>query len=273
MISRIEKSFVKKSFNLSARTYDDYSEIQKNMTIRLMQLLPSRTDTPITVLDIGMGTGNLTLKLHDRFPEAQIHGCDLAINMINQAKTRLPSSFQKQFLITADAEFLPYMDNSFDIVTSSFTYQWLSNWDMALKEVWRILNPGGVFVFSAFGQNTFTELKSAYKKACTCNGYKQGEALELSVTEKKTKHSMSISGLKKPFTESHLIVKNYQSVKELLRSIKGMGAKNAAPNRNKSLGTRKIWNKMVESYEQDFAINNSLPATFEIIIGGAEKIP
>ena len=273
MVSRIDKNFVKKSFNLSACTYDDYSEIQKNMIARLMELLPSRTDTAITMLDIGMGTGNLTLKLHKKFPKAQIHGCDLAINMISQAKIKLPSSLQKHFLITADAEFLPYLDNSFDIVTSSFTYQWLSNWDRALKEVQRVLNPGGVFLFSAFGQNTFTELKSAYKKACTYNGYKQGKALELSVTEKKIKHSMSVSGLKKPFTESLLIVKNYQSVKELLRSIKGMGAKNAAPNRNKSLGIRKIWNKMVETYEQDFAVNNSLPATFEIIMGRAEKNP
>ena len=202
-----------------------------------------------------------------------MHGCDIAANMVLCAREKLSCPGQNQSFIAADAEFLPYEENSFDLVASSFTYQWLEEWDRALEEVKRVLKPGGFFVFSVFGKETFIELRQSYRKACVDTAYKQGEALELFLTEKKVKQVITSCGFIEPSTRSYRIVKTYKTVNDLVRSLKGMGARNASGRRNKTPGVRKVWKRMVEIYEGDFGVPGKIPATHEIIMGKVRKQP
>jgi len=270
-MNSIDKTFVKKSFNAGAETYDSYAGLQNYLGAHLVKLVPAESPAVSRVLDIGMGTGNFTARLRERFPRAFVFGCDIAVNMLHQARRKVSPSPAGSLFIAADAETLPYKNSSFDLVAASFTYQWLADWSKALEEAQRVLRPGGVFIFSAFGPQTFLELRQSYTKACLETGYTRGEALELAGTEEKIKQSIAGCGFTVPCINSFRVVEKYGTVNDLLKAIKGMGARNASPRRNKTPGVRKVWKRMVELYRQDFQTQGTIPATFEILMGGVKK--
>ena len=57
------------------------------------------------------------------------------------------------------------------------------------------------------------------------------------------------------------------SVADLVRAIKGMGARNASPRRNRTPGVRRIWQRMVAIYEERYGSQGRIPATYEVIKG------
>ncbi len=270
-MSVIDRTFVKKSFNASAETYDRHAGLQNRMGALLLRRFCNDRGSAARILDIGMGTGNLTLQLGQRFPEARVHGCDLALNMLERARQKQELSDWSRLIATADAEQLPYKPASFDLVASSFTYQWLDDWTAALREVQRVLVAGGLLIFSAFGAHTFYELRRAYEKACRETGYTRGTALQLSTTRESIAQALAACGFEQLRIESLSVVEHYGTVNDLIRSIKGMGARNASARRNKTPGVRKIWKRMVMRYEQDFGTGEGIPSTFEIILGTARK--
>ncbi len=265
-MSIIDKSFVKKSFNASAKTYDQHANLQKDTVTGLLAMINPADFSITRALDIGTGTGNLTAGLIQKFPNAAVHGCDLATLMLKQAQTKIGGG---AFFSSADAELLPYKNNSFELAVSSFTFQWLNSWDKAVKEVKRVLKPGSTFAFSVFGSKTFFELRQSYLKASMETGYLRGEPLELSATEEKIKTTLIKFGFSSPLLRSYCVTEKYQTVNAVLKAIRGMGAKNASGNRNRTPGVRKTLMKMIRMYENDFGKDDKIPATFEIIAGRA----
>lgn len=268
-MTTIDKPFVKKSFNASACTYDHYAGLQGAMGARLLALADLPAGTAARMLDIGMGTGNLTAQLMAAYPSAQVHGCDIAFNMIAHARGKLAHA--PLLFPVADAEQLPYASSAFDLVASNFAYQWLDQWRDALDEVMRVLRPGGLFIFSAFGHNTFCELRQAFTRACGETGYGLGEALALPIGEERMRCDMADAGFSQVSGITCCVPAVYASVNELVRAIKGMGARNASTHRNRSTGVRRVWRRMIELYEQEFGTPEGVPATFEIIMARGKK--
>jgi malonyl-CoA O-methyltransferase len=270
-MTAIDKPFVKKSFNASADTYDYYAGLQKAMGARLLALSDLQPETTARMLDIGMGTGSLTAQLMAAYPAARVHGCDIAFNMIVHARCKLAQA--PRFFSVADAEQLPYKSSAFDLVASNFTYQWFPQWHQALHEVMRVLRKGGLFIFSAFGASTLCELRQAFTRACRETGYARGEALDLSLTEERIRSVMAEAGFAHVSGTTHCTKVVYASVNELVRAIKGMGARNASTHRSRSGGVRRVWRRMTEIYEHEFGAAEGVPATFEIIMASGKKKP
>jgi len=270
-MNSIDKPFVKKSFNASAATYDLHASLQNSLAGKLLDFGHIDAQLVTAALDIGMGTGNLTMMLSERFPFARVYGCDIAEKMLLRARERGGALQPFCFYTAADAEQLPYKNCSFDLVASSFTYQWVENWKNAADEVKRILRPGGLFLFSVFGPGTFLELRHAYRAACIETGYTRGKALELPVTQEKIKQNMAAAGFTDICLTAENAVETYGSVIDLLRAIKGMGARNASSQRNRTPGVRKTWKRMIAMYEGTFGKCGLVPATYEIILGRGKK--
>jgi len=261
----IDKTFVKKSFNVGAATYDDNAGLQKKLLENLLEFSGCAHIQPDRIVDIGIGTANLSIRLAQLFPEAQIYGCDLAENMLQRAGQKTaPDRLQ---LFAADAENLPLRADSFNLAASSFTLQWLNSLNQTMRETARILSPGGTFFFSAFGADTFHELRSCYHQACAETGYDQGDALVISLTHAAAEQALHAGGFARIATESEKIIEYYDSVADLVRSIKGMGARNASPRRNRTLGVRRIWRRMVALYEKRYEFEGRIPATYEVVKG------
>ncbi len=98
------------------------------------------------ILDLGAGTGLLTLHLHNKYPDGDFLLLDLSEEMLNIAKTRFKNAQNFRFMV---ANYLKQdFKGQFDIVVSSLSIHHLEHPDKRLlyEKVYQHLNPGGVFI-------------------------------------------------------------------------------------------------------------------------------
>ncbi|MBI4464536.1 MAG: ubiquinone/menaquinone biosynthesis methyltransferase [Acidobacteria bacterium] len=103
------------------------------------------------VLDLCCGTADLTLALAREGP-AQILSCDFAHPMLLRAQKKLQQRSLFPLVLEADALRLPFADSSFDLVACSFGFRNLANYSSGLREIWRVLRPGGEVGILEFSQ-------------------------------------------------------------------------------------------------------------------------
>lgn len=103
------------------------------------------------VIDIGVGTGNLSIPALRRWPAVRVTGIDASREMIGAAEAlvheRLPAARDRFGGQVAFAAELPFEDASFDAAMSSFVLQLVANRSRVLREVRRVLRPGGRFAY------------------------------------------------------------------------------------------------------------------------------
>lgn len=99
-------------------------------------------DSNATVLDVACGTGDLSLELN-RNAKAQIIGTDFCRPMLSVAKEKTSATNARIPYLEADAMTLPFADESFDAVTIAFGLRNLPNFENGLRELNRVLKPGG----------------------------------------------------------------------------------------------------------------------------------
>jgi demethylmenaquinone methyltransferase/2-methoxy-6-polyprenyl-1,4-benzoquinol methylase len=104
---------------------------------RMVKRILTRPDA--VVLDLCCGTGDLALAL-SKAGTARIVGADFAHPMLVQGKAK--SGTRINFL-EADALQLPFANESFDLATTAFGFRNLANYESGLREIWRVLKPGG----------------------------------------------------------------------------------------------------------------------------------
>ena len=93
------------------------------------------------VLDVATGTGDLAAELARQ--GADVVAADFAGNMLRSARRKLPPALP---LVQGDAQCLPFRDGAFDRVTNAFLLRNLSDLDQGLREMRRVLRPGGRLV-------------------------------------------------------------------------------------------------------------------------------
>ena len=113
------------------------------------------------VLEIAAGTGAVTRKLLPCLGEgARLFATDLNDAMMRLARTRMPKDPRVTWR-TADAGSLPFPDDSFDLVICQFGVMFFEDKVTGLREVRRVLRPGGEFrfnVWDSFEHNPFGRL-------------------------------------------------------------------------------------------------------------------
>lgn len=100
------------------------------------------------ILDVGVGTGNLALPALERWPSVRLTGIDVSSEMVRAvdglADARLRPADRARFTTrVAPAADLPFADASFDLAITSFVLQLVPNRAAALREIRRVLRPGG----------------------------------------------------------------------------------------------------------------------------------
>lgn len=166
----MDKSKIKEFFSRAATTYDLNALPQRKWGEHLLSYISADRDNYTKILDIGMGTGSLTLKLARTFPDAQVFGCDIAPGMVEYArrKAKVVGLTSIEFE-EADFECLPYHENCFDLVFSNLAFQWAPDIKLALKEAIRVLNPGGRFYFTTLGTGSLQELQHILVETELCS--------------------------------------------------------------------------------------------------------
>lgn len=117
------------------------------------------------VLDIAGGTGDLTAKFSRLVGEkGQVILADINDSMIKVGRDKLTDRglLGNIEYVQADAQFLPFPDNSFDCITIAFGLRNVTDKDMALTAMLRVLKPGGRLLVLEFSKPQNTLLEKAY---------------------------------------------------------------------------------------------------------------
>ncbi|MFD2617646.1 demethylmenaquinone methyltransferase [Terrilactibacillus laevilacticus] len=131
----------------------------RKRTMQLMNVKKGRT-----AIDLCCGTGDWTLALGESVgPNGHVVGLDFSDNMLEVAKMKLmETKLQNIELKQGDAMSLPFDDNSFDYATIGFGLRNVPDYLTVLKEMFRVLKPGGMAVCLETSQPTLPVYKQMY---------------------------------------------------------------------------------------------------------------
>ena len=105
------------------------------------------------VLDIAGGTGDLSEAFAKRVgPAGMVVHTDINLAMLSTGRDRLINSGMALPTTLCDAEKLPFPDQTFDIVSVAFGLRNMTHKDLALKEMCRVLKPGGRLLVLEFSK-------------------------------------------------------------------------------------------------------------------------
>ncbi len=124
-----------------------------------------KKNNPSTLLDVATGTGDLAITLARRVPGCAITGSDLSAGMleVGRAKVARTGLGGRIALMQADAENLPLADDSFDVVTAAFGVRNFENLEQGLREMNRVLRPGGMVCILEFSMPSNRFVRWAYR--------------------------------------------------------------------------------------------------------------
>ncbi|MDB9843827.1 bifunctional demethylmenaquinone methyltransferase/2-methoxy-6-polyprenyl-1,4-benzoquinol methylase UbiE [Porticoccaceae bacterium] len=118
-----------------------------------------------SVLDIAGGTGDLTAKFSRIVgPEGTVVLADINSSMLQVGRDRLMDRGVVNNVIfsQADAQYLPFPDNTFDVITIAFGLRNVTDKDMALRSMLRVLKPGGRLLVLEFSKPANPVLSKVY---------------------------------------------------------------------------------------------------------------
>ena len=124
-----------------------------------------KATNPETILDIATGTGDLAIMESKNIPNAKITGLDISAGMLEVGKEKIKklNLTDKIDMVLGDSENIPFEDNFFDAVTVSYGVRNFENLEKGLKEINRVLKPGGTFVVLETSVPTKFPFKQGYQ--------------------------------------------------------------------------------------------------------------
>ena len=158
-------------FHSVARNYDIMNDLMSAGIHRLWKryaIEASAVRTGQRILDIAGGTGDLSLQFSRRVGSAgQVVLADINASMLQMGRDRLIDRgvVGNIVFLQADAQCLPFADDSFDIITIAFGLRNVTDKDRALQSMLRVLKPGGrllVLEFSKPQSPLFSRLYDTY---------------------------------------------------------------------------------------------------------------
>ncbi|WP_260258755.1 malonyl-ACP O-methyltransferase BioC [Vibrio intestinalis] len=258
--SKTCKTSVAAAFSKAAEGYDNHAAFQRDVGLRLLDYLPQDL-TGKRVLDLGCGTGFFSQRLLAR--GAQVVCCDLSSAMLEKAKQRCGCDNIEYRC--GDAEDLPFCDDQFDYVFSSLALQWCDDLSLPLKEIRRVVKPGGRALFSTLLDGSLLELKKAWGKVDTYQHVNDFVSLN------QVKIALAQARCQNHHLDLPTIVVWYDRAFSLMRDLKGIGANyvvSEAAGRSQGLTSRQALLQVEREY-QTFEKNHQglLPATYQVCLG------
>jgi len=161
------KSHVHAVFENIAPKYDlmnDLLSFRRHKAWRKFTMRKMNVRNGETALDLCCGTGDWTIALAKASGTGQVVGLDFSQNMLDHGQIKIESEgLNNQIeLVQGNAMELPFEDNSFDYVTIGFGLRNVPDYLQVLKEMKRVVKPGGQVVCLELSKPTWQPFKAVY---------------------------------------------------------------------------------------------------------------
>lgn len=245
-----------------SKKYVDSAVVQKEIIKRLMDRLSFINFVPRKIVDLGSGVGLSTDSLLKIHPSAEFFMVDHSFDSLNfnilGDKNVTP--------VCANFKNIPFENSTFDFVFSSSALHWELDIQTSFKEIFRILKPGGLFLFSTYGPDTLIELRSAWAQI------DQSKHVNDFYDMHDIGDLMQSINFSDVVVDTENIIVKYERVSQLQKDLKNIGSKVLYSRDNKqSLFSMSEMKKMYFEYNKFRSKDGDLPATYEVIYGSAWK--
>lgn len=211
-------------------------------------------------LDIGGAKSHIAEHLNKEVVE-RLFLTDVAEETLKHRKqTDIPTH-----CVLADEEFLPFRENTFDLVVSSLSLHWINDLPGAFKQIQQVLKPDGVFIGAMVGGETLYELRCSLQLAETERegGFSPHVSPYTAVTD--LGNLLGQAGFTMLTVDIDEVQVHYPGIMEVMTDLQGMGESNCAWNR-RSLLHRDTVLAAAAIYKELYGNQDgSVPATFEIL--------
>lgn len=249
----VNKQDLAERFGKAASIYDQYALLQQQVGHTLIELLPDSVFAQ--GMDLGCGTGFFLPQLAARCQ--RLLAVDLATGMLRQAMKRDGAAY----FICGDAEQLPLMGQSLDLVYSTLALQWCEQLPVALAEIYRVLRPGGFFAFSTLTEGSLSELRSAWRDV------DHQDHVNPFITRDTLQYLCDDCGFRSLVWQEHHHVLHYATLRDLLMSLKGIGANQVTGRKSSGLAGRNRLHLLEMAYQKMQSSSGELPLSYEVCYG------
>jgi len=136
----MKKEAIKTDWASRAKTYENIDWVNRDDTLKAIINFIGNVEIN-KVLDIGTGTGKVIKSIKQTYPNSECYGIDISIEMESELLN------DENFIISQmNCENMQFEDEMFDIVTARMSFHHVANLESAMKEVYRVLKPGGKFI-------------------------------------------------------------------------------------------------------------------------------
>ena len=161
-----KKEQVTQMFDAISGQYDKLNRVislgvDQRWRRRLVKLVAKKN--PESILDIATGTGDLAIAL-SRTGAKEIIGLDIAAAMLEVGKEKIRKKSLDPIIsmIVGDSEYLAFDNDRFDAITVAFGVRNFEDLDRGLREIYRVLKPGGIFAVLETAVPSRTPFKQGY---------------------------------------------------------------------------------------------------------------
>ena len=249
--------------------------LRREIAERMHERLSLVKLVPKQVLDAGCGAGADLALLQKTYPAAQIVGLDGAGAMaraakapspaarsLNQLLTRLMPSKAGIDILCGDYGNLPFGPGSLDLLWSNLALHWHPLPDRVFAEWRRVLRVEGLLMFSCFGPDTFSEVRTAFAEL---DAYPHTLPF---VDMHDFGDQLVEAGFSTPVMDMERITVTYDTPQALLADVRALGG-NPLESRRRGLIGRAAWQRVLDALEAQRRPDGKLALSFEVIYGHA----
>ena len=266
----VDRLQVGRRFSRAAADYDQADFFVREVDRRMQERLDYVNIQPARIVDLGCSRGGSFAGLAARYPRAQLIGLDISLAMLQAGQ--VPRAGWQRWLgrgrqnevqrLAADAVKLPLKSQSTAIVWSNLLLHWLDDPLPALAEAHRVLEVGGLIMFSTLGPDSLKELRSAF-----ADGYAHTQRF---IDMHDFGDMLVGCGFADPVMDMEVLTLTYDRFDDMLGDLRAAGSGCAMKARRHGLTGRQSWTRARAAYE-GLRRDGKLPATFEVVYGHAWK--
>lgn len=266
----VDRQQVGRRFSRVAPSYAEADFFVREVDSRMQERLDYVNLQPKRILDLGCGRGGSFSALAARYPDAELIGLDVSPAMLSAGRAQKTGwrrwlgirETEDNWRLAADASHLPLTARSTALVWSNLLLHWLDDPIPALAEAHRVLEIGGLLMFSTLGPDTLKELRTAFS-----DGYAHTQRF----ADMHDLGDMLVGcGFADPVMDMEVITLTYDDLDAMLAELRAAGSMCAMKARRHGLTGRQSWANARAAYE-GLRRGGKLPATFEIVYGHAWK--